>query len=451
MTETMTKEHVTEGENLVDAAARAAEDLKSKTLATIRPEQQTWDDNQLAILRALGVENATQADVDLFFHYCRVTGLDPFRQQIYMIGRNTKVVEWIEQPSGGRTKVERFVTKYTIQTGIDGYRKNGREAAKRYGDELSFDGPWFTGEDDFHVTDEGEVIQHWRKVWPNGRPPHAAKYTVTRNGEPFEAITHFDEFVQTNAIYEGSGQARRKVGEKPNSMWAKMPRNQIAKCAEALAWRRAYPDDFAGLILEDSAQPTVIDQDGNVESGPEKRRPAGGSGIGGVRAARERKQRKQRADVVDGDVINETTDVTQHEARSGDGDTEDAATDVENTTAAARPGAEGSDLNKAARDQLNKAIFATFGELKMTGDDQRDDRLIVIREIIGRQIESSKELTLDELQTLRNSMMSRKQAGTLEADVTDWLNMETLRQEAAAADTAGPGDTSGAEAERSES
>lgn len=435
MSETTTKERVAEEENLVDAAARAAEELKAKTLATIRPEQQTWDDNQLAILRALGVENATKADVDLFFHYCRTTGLDPFRRQIYMIGRNTKTVEWVEQPSGSRTKVERFVTKYTIQTGIDGYRKNGREAAKRYGDELTFDGPWFTGEDDFHVTDDGEVIQHWRKVWPNGRPPHAAKFTITRNGEPFEAITHFDEFVQTNGVYEGSGNQRRKVGEEPNSMWAKMPRNQIAKCAEALAWRRAYPDDFAGLILEDSAQPTVIDQDGNVESGPEKRRPAGGSGIGGVRAARERKQRKQRdADVVEGEVVNEATDVThQQEARSGDGDTEDAATDVENTTAAARPGAEGSDLNKSARAKLNGAIFATFGELGLNGDDEekRADRLVVIREIVGRELESSKDLTLEELQTLRNSLISRKQAGTLDADVRDWLNMESYRQAAA--------------------
>lgn len=430
MTETTTKEHAAvDGEDLVDAAEQAAEALKSKTLATIRPEQQTWDDNQLAILRSLGVEEATKADVDLFFHYCRVTGLDPFRKQIYMIGRNTKISEWVDddRAQNGRRKVERWVTKYTIQTGIDGYRKNGREAAKRYGDALGFEGPFFTGENDFHVTDDGEVIQHWRKVWPKGQPPHAARFVVWRDGEAFEGIAHYDEFVQTG--YQ----------DQPNSMWAKMPRNQLAKCAEALAWRRAYPDDFAGLILEDSAQPTVIDQDGNIEREPEKRRPAGGSGIGGVRAAREARQRKQHAaDVVDGEVVAEGTapqDVPADESAAAEPVTEDAPAEPAPATQPTnvRPTEEMEALRKSARDRLNAAIFATFGELGLNGDDQREDRLVVIREIVGRDLKSSKELTDDELQQLRNSLISRKQAGTLDADVTEWLNLETMRQDAAAA------------------
>ncbi|MBU8832364.1 hypothetical protein KL858_23275, partial [Mycolicibacterium goodii] len=100
MTETTTKQQPADAEDLVDAAQRAADELGSKTLATIRPDQQTWDENQLAILRALGVEDTTKADVDLFFHYCRTTGLDPFRKQIYMIGRNTKLVEWKERADG---------------------------------------------------------------------------------------------------------------------------------------------------------------------------------------------------------------------------------------------------------------------------------------------------------------------------------------------------------------
>lgn len=133
----------------------------------------------------------------------------------------------------------------------------------------------------------------------------------------------------------------------------------------------------------------------------------------------------------------EATQVTAQETRTGDGDTNEAETTVEETTADPGPGAQESDLRKAARQQLNAAIFATFGELKLNGDDQRPDRLVVIREIIGRQIDSTKDLTDDELQKLRNSLVSRKQAGTLDADVTEWLNLETMRQDSAAEAAAG--------------
>lgn len=406
MSETTTKDRAEE-ENLVDAAARAAAEAGAKSLATIEPDQQQFTEQQVAILRQLGIEEATQGDLDLFFHYCRTTGLDPFRRQIYMIGRNTKISEWVddERAQNGRRKVERWVTKYTIQTGIDGYRRNGREAAKRHGDSLAFEGPFWCGED-------GE----WREVWPAKTPPTAAKFTVYRNGEPFSAVVHYDEFVQTG--YQG----------EPNSMWAKMPRNQTAKCAEAMAFRRAYPDDFSGLVYEDAAQPTVIDPEGNVEREPEKRRPAGGSGIGGVRAAREAKQAKQRAaDVVEGEVVPDPEPAPAADEAPAKPAPAAQPTDVQ-------PSEEMVELRKAARGRLNAAIFATFGELGLNDDDQREDRLVVIREIVGRDLKSSKELTDDELQKLRNVLISRKQAGTLDADVTEWLNLETMRQDAAAAD-----------------
>ncbi|MCV7255642.1 recombinase RecT [Mycobacterium hackensackense] len=430
MTETTTADATTaDAEDLLGAAERAARDAGAKTLATIEPEQVRFNDDQIAILRALGVEDASDGDLNLFFHVCRTTGLDPFRKQIYMIGRNTKLTEWVddERATNGRRKVERWVTKYTIQTGIDGYRRNGREAAKMLDDELRFEGPYFTGADDFHITDDGEVIQHWRKVWPAGSVPHAARFVIYRNGEPFEGIAHFDEFVQTNAVWDGEGRNRRIVAQEPNSMWAKMPRNQIAKCAEALAWRRAYPDDFSGLILEDAAQPTVIDPDGNVESGPEpeKRRPAGGSGIGGVRAARERKQQQRRGDVIDGEVISEEPAGEPASDSSAEPEPEQVSEPESEPSPADAPTA---DLRKSMRDKLNGAISATFGELDLNGDDQRDDRLIVCRAIVGRDIASTKDLTDDELQKLRNGLIDRKRDGTLKSDVTEWLNIAELQR-----------------------
>ncbi len=345
---TKTADH-TVTEDPIAAAEAAAEALKAKTLATVRPEQQRWDPNQLAILRQLGIEDATQADLDLFFHYCRTTGLDPFRKQIYMIGRNTKVSEWVGE-DGNRRKVDRFVTKYTIQTGIDGYRRNGREAAKKFGDTLRFEGPFYTGEDDFTVLPDGKVVQHWREVWPKGKPPHAAKFTVYRNGEPFEAVVHYDEFVQTNAVYEGYGQNKKKVGDVPNSMWDKMPRNQTGKCAEAMAWRRAYPDDFAGLIMEDAAQPTIIDQDGNVErEGAPRTRPSTSN-------LRERsRQATQPQEPMDAEVVDPETVTGNDEPESAE----------------------------SARAKWERAMFAALNE---GGCKDRDAQLVAITVLAGRDL-----------------------------------------------------------------
>ena len=392
---TTTDQTTADDADLLGDALRAEQESAAKSLATIQPTQQRFTDDQVAILRQLGIEDATDGDLNLFFHYCRTTGLDPFRKQIYMIGRNTKISEWVDQPSGGRTKVEKWVTKYTIQTGIDGYRRNGREAAKRLGDELRFEGPLFTGESDFHVTDDGQVIQHWREVWPKGKPPHAAKFVIYRNGEPFEGIAHYDEFVQTFGN-----------GGEPNSMWAKMPRNQIAKCAEALAWRRAYPDDFAGLILEDSAQPTVIDQDGNVERRGSRRPATTTTTVDEIFT--EPTEAPQDAEVVEQQPRPEVDDLP---ADNG---------------VAPEPQTAPAPAKSARRKAAEKRVFTLIGDIKPPVD--RDDRITIYRSILERdEITSTDDLSDADLKKVGDKLYTWSDDGDLDAQVRDLLNAADLR------------------------
>lgn len=421
-----TTEDTTAGqEDLIGDAQRAADHADAASLAVIRPEQQRFDENQRAILRQLGIEDATDGDLDLFFHVCRTTGLDPFRRQIYMIGRNTKVTEWVDTPNGGRRKEERFVTKYTIQTGIDGYRRNVREAAKTLGDDVRFDGPWFTAEDDFHITEDGEVIQHWRKVWPKRGHPHAARFVVYRNGEEFEGVAHYDEFVQTN--YQG----------EPNSMWAKMPRNQIAKCAEALAYRRAYPDDLSGLVLEDAAQPTVIDQDGRVV----------GQGRSSPRA-------QKSAPATVNEIFAEEVPVPQQAAAPSDIPSKEfqasvtpetpagaAEADVKPTATADPAPAEQSAPKKAPakkaaakaaasrdvskyRAPLEKRLFGLLGDAKITQEDrERDDRLAIYRAILGRaDIDSTNDLSDVEVTKVGDQLYAWQNDNKLDEEIAGILD-----------------------------
>lgn len=227
--------------------------VTTRTDLVIDAGQSTFTDKQLAVLRQLGVEDATEGDIELFFHQAKRTGLDPFAKQIYMVGRKTKV-------GGYRGEPERWETKWTIQVGIDGWRLNGRRAAARTGEKVQTEGPFWQG------IDGGG----WNDVWLNPKvPPAAAKFTVIRDGEAFTGIAMYSEYVQT------------KSNGEPNAMWSKMPANQLAKCAEAAAWRKAFPEAFSGIVLEDAAQSESVQTiDGEVvKTAPPKR------GVAGLKAA----------------------------------------------------------------------------------------------------------------------------------------------------------------------
>lgn len=230
------------------------------TALAIRSDQARFDEVQLAALKSLGLEDVPAGEADLFFHVAKRSGLDPFSKQIYLIARTTtkrvrnEAGDWVD---GGEE------TSYTIQTGIDGYRVLGHRAARLRGDVLE------VTETEWHGRTGG-----WTDVWLADEPPAAARVTIRVNGSAFTATAMYSEYVQMR----GRGQNTR-----PNAMWSKMPANQLSKCAEAAAWRLAYPADFSGIVLEDAAQ--VIDEAGEpVAVGGGGERPAGRRGLDSVRA-----------------------------------------------------------------------------------------------------------------------------------------------------------------------
>jgi len=171
----------------------------TSTTLSIRPEQTTFTPEQKTALRQMGADKATDGDLALFFHQCKATGLDPFRRQIYLIGR-------YDSRSGG--------TKYATQTSIDGYRI----VAARTGTLAGIEETW--SEDANGKIRSATVVV--RKV-------------VAGHVCEFSAVAHWDEYVQTT-----------KDG-KPMGLWSKLPHRMLAKCAEANALRRAFPDALGGI------------------------------------------------------------------------------------------------------------------------------------------------------------------------------------------------------------
>lgn len=184
----------------------------------IQPGQEMWTPYQRAALAAIGVKDATNADLAVFMHYSQKTGLDPFSKQIYLIGRNVN--------EGGK-----WVTKQTIQVGIDGFRVVRDRIAQRLGIPVEYeDTLWY------------DASGVGSSVWISDEPPTACRVVVLKDGKRFPGVVRYSAYVQTT-----------KDG-KPNSMWARMGAEQLEKCAEAKALRRAFPNDLSGIYIPEETR-----------------------------------------------------------------------------------------------------------------------------------------------------------------------------------------------------
>jgi phage recombination protein Bet len=188
----------------------AAQDINA--LAVVRDIQPAWRD-KIELIKATVARGTTDTELELFLYTCRRTGLDPLAKQVYAIKRR--------QRSG-----DGWAEVMTIQTGIDGYRLIAERTGKYQGQV----GPWWCGED-------GE----WREAWLDSKPPVSAKVGVWKEGfrEPLIGVARFDAYKQTKSDGALMG------------LWAKMPDVMIAKVAEALALRRAFPQDLSGIYTNE--------------------------------------------------------------------------------------------------------------------------------------------------------------------------------------------------------
>lgn len=156
--------------------------------------------NQLDLLKATIAKGTTDDQFRLFIEVAQRTGLNPFAKQIYAVVRQGQM---------------------TIQTGVDGYRL----IAQRTGEYAGQRGPEWCGPDGV-----------WHDVWLGEGAPSAARVGVLRRG--------FQEPVWGVALTKSYQQAS-------SPLWKTMPEVMIAKCAEVLALRKAFPQELSGLYADE--------------------------------------------------------------------------------------------------------------------------------------------------------------------------------------------------------
>jgi len=185
----------------------------STALATVTPEASEivrasmFTEAQEEMIREMYAPTASDLEFRVLISIARVRRLNPLLGHIHFVKRPNKVTD----PDGR----DRWVDKWTCQVSIDGLRAKAEETGQYDGQ----DEPEFS-------RDNNELV---------------ARVRVYRKGiaRPFVGVAFWSEFVQTT-----------RKGD-PVRMWEQMPRHMLAKSAEALGLRKAFPEELAGLYTSD--------------------------------------------------------------------------------------------------------------------------------------------------------------------------------------------------------
>lgn len=145
------------------------------------------------IIKEMYFKDSSDAEFEAFMMLCHKTKLDPVAKQIYAVKSGSKI--------------------NTI-VAIDGYRL---------------------------------IAERTGKYVP-GREP---TYTYNEKGALISATCYVKKQAGDGSWHEVGATALLSEYKKSAPIWTSMPHVMLAKCAESLALRRAFPNDLSGLHTED--------------------------------------------------------------------------------------------------------------------------------------------------------------------------------------------------------
>jgi phage recombination protein Bet len=164
---------------------------------------------QSQMIRDTYANGASEKEFQVLMEGAKVRRLNPLLRQVHFVKRSA----WDE-----RTKSKKDV--WSVQVSVDGLRAIAERTGKYDGQ----DEPEYVRDAEGLIT--ACKVRVYRKDW----------------SRPSIGVAYWSEYVQT------------KQDGTPTRFWADMPHVMIAKCAEAIAMRKAFPEDMGGLYVDEEMQ-----------------------------------------------------------------------------------------------------------------------------------------------------------------------------------------------------
>jgi phage recombination protein Bet len=179
------------------------------------------EDELMNVLRNSLYPGAKDESIKLVVGYCKASGLDVMQKPVHIVPM------WDSKANAMRD---------VIMPGVGSYRTQ----AARSGEYAGVSDPEFG-------PDVTETIGGQKITFPSW-----CKVTVKRriSGEFVAEFSATERWIENYAVKGG-----KEKSIAPNAMWTRRPYGQLAKCAEAQALRKAFP--------ECGAQPTADEMEGN--------------------------------------------------------------------------------------------------------------------------------------------------------------------------------------------
>jgi phage recombination protein Bet len=190
------------------------------------------DDEFMSVLRNSLFVGAKDESIKMAVSYCRAAGLDIMQKPVHLVPMNVK------KPNGD------YEWRDVVMPGIGLYRTQ----AARTGEYAGMSEPEF-GEE---ITDKIGGVEITYPKW--------CLVTVKRIVGGIVVEFPAKEYWKENYA------TKKKDSLAPNSMWERRPFGQLAKCAEAQALRKAFPE-FGAAPTADEMEGKIIDESTIIDGG----------------------------------------------------------------------------------------------------------------------------------------------------------------------------------------